>query len=323
MFTAEAGGEKSASASPALDREILVAVDGVTKQYAQRVAVDKLTLTLRRGEVFGLVGANGGGKTTALRMLAGILKPNEGRGRVLGFDLVNDVAAIRERVGYMSQRFSLYADLSIFENLRFRAQVYGLSKPRAAAQAAIDEFDLNEFAQTAAGQLSGGWARRLQLAAALMHSPRLILLDEPTAGLDAVSRHEVWRRIGRLAAQGAGLIISTHDLAEAERCSSAALLSEGIIVAAGTPEQIARSSSANAFLVSGADARQLAQPIEAAPGVIASYPQGPSLRIVADATAEENLRHVASINNASVARVAMRLEDAVLAFSKRSSESIG
>jgi ABC-2 type transport system ATP-binding protein len=236
---------------------------------------------------------------------------------VLGFDLVSNAGEIRERVGYMSQALSLYADLSVFENLRFRAQVYGLNSPRAAAETAIDDFELTEFARTAAGRLSGGWARRLQLAAALIHSPRLILLDEPTAGLDAVSRHAVWRRIGRLAAAGAGVIVSTHDLAEAEMCSSDALLSEGKIVAAGTPGQIARSTSANAFLLSGLDARQLAQPIEATPGVIASYPQGPSLRVVADPEAEESLRHVASIHDANIARVAMRLEDAVLAFSRR------
>jgi len=293
----------------------------VTKGYVQRVAVEKLALALRAGEVFGLVGANGGGKTTTLRILAGILKPDTADGRVLGFDLVREAGEVRRRVGYMSQRFSLYADLSVLENLRFRAQVYGSKRPRAAAETAIDDFELTEFAQSAAGRLSGGWARRLQLAAAVIHSPRLILLDEPTAGLDALSRHEVWRRIESLAAQGAGVIVSTHDLAEAERCSSAALLSEGRVVAAGTPEQIARSTSAAAFLLSGTDARQLARLVEAVSGVIATYPQGPGLRVVASTAAENALRRVASANDAEVARVAMRLEDAVLAFFKRSSEN--
>ena len=317
MSTGETVGENGGS--PALSGGILVAVAEVTKRYAQRAAVEKLSLFLRAGEVFGLVGANGSGKTTALRMLAGILKPDGGHGQVLGFDLVSNAGEIRERVGYMSQALSLYADLSVFENLRFRAQVYGLSSPRTAAQTAIDDFELTEFTRAAAGRLSGGWARRLQLAAALIHSPKLILFDEPTAGFDAVSRHEVWRRIGRLAAAGGGVIVSTHDLAEAERCSSAALLSEGRIVAVGTPGQIAQSTSANAYLLSGRDARQLAQPIEATPGVIASYPQGPNLRVVADPEAEGSLRHVASIHDANVARVAMQLEDAVLAFSKRRS----
>ena len=315
MCTDEAVAETGPSFG--VSGETLVAVTDVRKGYSRRVAVHKLSLRLRAGEIVGLVGSNGSGKTTMLRMLAGILKPDEGHGKVLGFDLVKEAAEIRGCVGYMSQALSLYADLSVFENLRFRAQVYGLSSPRAAAGTAIVNFELGEFTRIPAGRLSGGWARRLQLAAALIHSPRLVLLDEPTAGLDAASRHDVWRRIGRLAAAGAGVIVSTHDLAEAERCSYAALLSEGKIVATGTPGQIARSASAEAFLLSGPDARQLAEPIEASPGVIASYPQGPGLRVVADPNAEETLRRVASIHAASLTRVAMRLEDAVLAFSRR------
>jgi ABC-2 type transport system ATP-binding protein len=313
--------ETVAEAGPAfrVSAETLVAVTDVTKRYARRVVVHKLSLHLRAGDVVGLVGSNGSGKTTALRMLAGILKPDEGHGQVLGLDLMSEAAQIRERAGYMSQALSLYADLSVFENLRFRAQVYGSGSPRAAAEAAIADFELTEFARMPAGRLSGGWGRRLQLAAALIHSPRLLLLDEPTAGLDAISRHDVWRRIGSLTAAGAGVVVSTHDLAEAERCSYAALLSEGKIVAAGTPAQIASSASAGAFLLSGPDARQLAEPIEATPGVIASYPQGPSLRVVADPNAEESLRRVASIQAAKVSRVATRLEDAVLAFSRRRS----
>lgn len=305
------------SNTSALAGDMLVVVEDITKRYADRVAVDKLGLTLRAGDVFGLVGANGGGKTTTLRILAGILKPERGHGSVLGFDLVDGAGQIRERVGYMSQRFSLYSDLSVFENLRFRAEVYGLDRPRAAAEAAIDDFELTEHARSAAGRLSGGWARRLQLAAAVIHSPRLILLDEPTAGLDAVSRQQVWRRLERIAAQGVGVIVSTHDLAEAERCSRASLLSEGRVVATGTPEQIARSAPAAAFLLCGPDARLLAASVEALPGVIASYPQGAGLRIVAQTEAEESLHRMAGAKQTSIARATMRLEDAVLAFSPR------
>ena len=317
MYTDEAVAE-----SPPAVRagsESLVAVTDLTKRYARRVAVDRLSLRLQPGEVAGLVGSNGSGKTTTLRMLAGILKPDEGQGQVLGFDLMREAGQVRERAGYMSQALSLYADLSVFENLRFRAQVYGLSSPRAAAESAIVDFEMAEFSRIPAGRLSGGWARRLQLAAALIHSPRLVFLDEPTAGLDALSRHDVWRRIGSLAAAGAGVIVGTHDLAEAERCSYAAILSQGKIVAADTPERIASSASAGAFLLSGPDARQLAQPVEATQGVIASYPQGPSLRVVADPDTEQSLRRVARIHGANVIRVATPLEDAVLAFSRRRS----
>ena len=314
MYTDEAVGESGPASR--VSGESLVAVTDVTKRYPRRLAVHRLSLRVRAGEIFGLVGSNGSGKTTMLRMLAGILKPDEGHGQVLGFDLVKEAAEIRERVGYMSQALSLYTDLSVFENLRFRAQVYGLRSPRAAAEAEIVDFELAEFARIPAGRLSGGWARRLQLAAALIHSPRLVLLDEPTAGLDATSRHEVWGRIGQLADARAGIVISTHDLAEAERCSRAVLLSEGRIVASGTPEQIARSAPALAFLVSGTNARLLAPVMEAVPGVIASYPQGPSLRVVASSKAGEALQRVATSNNTSIASVAVRLEDTVLAFSR-------
>jgi ABC-type multidrug transport system ATPase subunit len=223
MFTSETVDENSDTGKN------LVAVRDVAKRYGLRVAIEDLELTLRTGEILGLVGANGGGKTTTLRMLAGILKPDRGEGHVLGFDLMRGAKEIRKQIGYMSQRLALYADLSVFENLRFRAEVYEIDKSRTAVESVMREFELERYARSPAGQLSGGWARRLQLAAALIHTPRLILLDEPTAGLDPISRHDVWRRIELRAAQGAGVIVSTHDLAEAKRCSRVALLCEGRI----------------------------------------------------------------------------------------------
>src|SRR5260221_1296375 len=170
------------AALPLGEREPLVALEDISKRYGRRSAVVELTLALRAGDICGCICANGGGKTTALRMVAGILRPDGGRGRVLGFALLRDAAAIRGRVGYLSQRSSLYAELSVFENLRFRAQIHGLTNPRAAADAAIEAFGLMPFARSPAGSLSGGWARRLQLAGSLLHSPRVVLLDEPTAG---------------------------------------------------------------------------------------------------------------------------------------------
>jgi len=316
MFTAESVSDNvSASALPG---ETLVAVVDVTKHFGDRIAVENLELNLCAGEVFCLVGANGGGKTTTLRILAGILKPDRGRGYVLGLDLAHEASEIRKHIGYMSQRLSLYSDLTVYQNLRFRADVYGLRSPGVAATTAMAEFELEPFARSRARQLSGGWARRLQLAAALIHSPKLIFLDEPTAGLDAASRHEVWRRIGRMAVQGAGVIVSSHDLAEAERCSRAALLAEGRVVASGTPDEIARDASATAFLLSGADARSLQESVDRTAGVIASYPQGASLRIVTDPEAAAALDALANANNLNCSRAAMRLEDAVLAFSKQS-----
>ena len=316
MFTAESVSDNVSASAPV--GQTLVAVRDVAKHYGHRIGVESLDLNLCAGEVFGLVGANGGGKTTTLRILAGILKPDRGSGHVLGLDLMNEASEIRKHIGYMSQRLSLYSDLTVHQNLSFRANVYGVQNPGVTVANAIREFELEPFAHARARHLSGGWARRLQLAAALIHSPKLIFLDEPTAGLDVASRHEVWRRIDRMAAQGAGVIVSSHDLAEAERCSRAALLSEGRVVAAGTPDEIARDAPAAAFLLSGADVRRLQESIDRTAGVIASYPHGAGLCIVADSETEAALHSLASTHNLDLSRAAMRLEDAVLAFSKQS-----
>jgi ABC-2 type transport system ATP-binding protein len=303
------------AAAPPRGRELLVAVYNISKRYCRTTAGAGGTLTLWSGEICGFVGANGAGKTTTLRMLAGILKPDGGGGHVLGFDVRRDAAEIRERVGYMSQRLSLYAELSVFENLRFRAEVYGLKNPRAEVEAAISEFGLGPWTRSPAGSLSGGWARRLQLAASLLHSPRLLLLDEPTAGLDAAARQEVWRRVEALAATGAGVIVCTHDLAEAERCSHAAFFANGQVVAKGAPAEIAAGSPAVAFLLSGTDVRRLANDVTAVAGVVTSYPQGENLRVVADPLAELDLRRFAAMHAASLARAGTQLEDAILAWS--------
>jgi ABC-2 type transport system ATP-binding protein len=306
------------SASPAMlrcARDPLVAVENISKSYARATAVAGVTLALWSGEIWGFVGANGAGKTTTLRMLAGILKPDGGAGQVLGFDLQREAAAIRGRVGYMSQRLSLYPELSVFENLRFRAAVYGLRNPRAAAESAICQFGLVRWARSPATSLSGGWARRLQLAASLLHSPGLVLLDEPTAGLDAAARQEVWRRVEGLAAAGAGVILCTHDLVEAERCSHAVFFANGHVVAAGPPAEIAAGSRVGVFLLCGTNVRRLAKDVTAVSGVVASYPQGESLRVVADPLAELDLHRFAAMHAASLARAGPRLEDAILARS--------
>jgi ABC-2 type transport system ATP-binding protein len=303
------------AATPPCGRELLVAVCDISKRYGRTTAAAGVTLALWSGEICGFIGANGAGKTTILRMLAGILKPDGGGGQVLGFDLYRDAAAIRERVGYMSQRLSLYPELSVFENLRFRAAVYGLRNPHTAVEAAILEFGLVPWARSPAGSLSGGWARRLQLAASLLHSPRLVLLDEPTAGLDAAARQDVWRRVEGLAAAGAGVILCTHDLVEAERCSLAAVFSNGQVVASGAPAEIAAGSRVAVFLLCGNDVRRLAKDVTAVTGVVASYAQGESLRVVADPLAEPDLRRFAATRAASLARAGPRFDDAVLARS--------
>lgn len=300
------------AAMPCGGRQLLIAVHKLSKCYGRATAVAGVTLALWSGEIWGFVGANGAGKTTTLRMLAGILKPDGGAGQVLGFDLQREAAAIRGRVGYMSQRLSLYPELSVFENLRFRAAVYGLRNPRAAAESAICQFGLVRWARSPATSLSGGRARRLQLAASLLHSPGLVLLDEPTAGLDTAARQEVWRRVEDLAAAGAGVIVCTHDLGEVERCSHTALFANGKVVTAGAPAEIANGSPVAVFLLCGTDVRRLTKDVTAVYGVLASCPQGDSLRVVADPLAELDLRRFAATHSASLTRAEPRLEDTLL-----------
>jgi ABC-type multidrug transport system ATPase subunit len=308
----------SASTVAAADcgnEESLIVVEGLSKRYKQQSGVTDVTLTLRAGEICGFVGANGGGKSTTLRMLAGILRPTGGSGRVLGCDLISGAAKIRSQVGYMSQRLSLYAELSVLQNLRFRAEVYGLARPRDAAEAAIVEFDLRPWADSPAGSLSGGWARRLQLAATLIHLPRLVLLDEPTAGLDLTARQEVWRRVDSLAAAGAGVIVCTHDLVEAERCVRVNFFANGRIISAGSPAEIVRRSAASAFLLSGVEVRRFAEDVAAIVGVVASQPRGEGLRVVLRPVGEKRLRRFAALHGVVIAQDIMRLEDAVLVWS--------
>ncbi|UTW59750.1 ABC transporter ATP-binding protein [Kordiimonas sp. SCSIO 12603] len=225
-----------------MDYEPLLSVSVLQKRFGERIAIDGFDLTLEKGQVYGLLGANGGGKTTCLRMLAGLLPPDGGFGTVLGYNLEGGdrkaFESMRHRVGYMAQKHSLYDNLTVEENLRFRADVYCLRDAKAAVAKLIEEFELSEYRNARARELSGGWARKLQLAAALVHGPELVLLDEPTAGLDAYAKAEVWECISKLADKGVGVIVSTHDLMEAQRCDKASFFVDGSIVASGTLDEI-------------------------------------------------------------------------------------
>jgi len=216
--------------------EPLVEVAGVGKAYNGRTVVAGVTLTVRRGDIVGLVGANGGGKTTTLRILAGLLRADAGAGRVLGGDLSAVTPARRGATGYMGQRLALHADLSVAENLRFHAAVHGLG--REAVAQAVARHGLASVGDTRFGELSGGWARRVQFAATVLHAPPLMLLDEPTAGLDVVTRRHIWGWLGDFAAAGHGIVISTHDLQEAERWPSILLYERGRASQQTTPSAL-------------------------------------------------------------------------------------
>jgi ABC-2 type transport system ATP-binding protein len=215
---------------------------GLTRDFGPVRAVDAVDLAIERGEIFGCLGPNGSGKSTLMRMLLGLLAPSAGQARVLDCEVPRDVERLRARIGYMTQRFSLYTDLSVRENLEFAAEVFGLApaERHASVRAALDAHELGERADQLAGELSGGWRQRLALAVATIHGPELLVLDEPTAGVDPQSRREFWERLFELAGEGVTIFVSTHYMDEAVRCHRLCILREGRRVAEGTPRALTR-----------------------------------------------------------------------------------
>jgi len=256
-----------------------IAVQGLTKVYGTRRVVDDLTLDVPAGRIMGFLGPNGSGKTTTLRMLCGLLIPDVGEGSCLGLDIHTQAAAIKRQIGYMTQRFSLYEDLSIAENLDFVAHVHGLPKRKARVEEALRRLGLFERRRQMAGELSGGWKQRLALAACVLHQPRLLLLDEPTAGVDPKARREFWDQIHALAAEGLTVLVSTHYMDEAERCGRIVYLSDGKIVVQGTPDEVAHGSGLVTYEATGSNLDLAAQKLRKLPGVEAAAVFGSTLHV--------------------------------------------
>jgi ABC-2 type transport system ATP-binding protein len=259
--------------------EIVIDVEGLTKSFDGKVVVRNLSMQVKRGQIYGFLGPNGSGKTTTLRMLCGLLTPDSGRGTALGFDIRTDNEQIKRHVGYMTQRFSLYQDLSIQENLEFVARVYGLPAPSREARAAIDRLGLHGRETQLAGTLSGGWKQRLALGACILPKPELLLLDEPTAGVDPKARREFWAEIHKLAAEGMTVLVSTHYMDEAERCHEIAYIAYGELLAQGTVEEVIEQSHLRTWNVSGPDLQSLSQNLLGVPGIDMVAPFGNSLHV--------------------------------------------
>ena len=264
---------------PAHNGDIAIDVKGLTKSFNGRPVVKDLTMQVRRGQIYGFLGPNGSGKTTTIRMLCGLLTPDSGTGTCLGYDIRTQSDLIKRRVGYMTQRFSLYQDLSIQENLEFVARVYGIPQPHEAAAAAIQRLGLTGRENQLAGELSGGWKQRLALGACILPKPDLLLLDEPTAGVDPKARRDFWTEIHALAADGLTVLVSTHYMDEAERCHEIAYIAYGTLLARGTVAEVISASHLCTWTVSGPDLNDLSRRLHGNPGIDMVAPFGASLHV--------------------------------------------
>jgi ABC-2 type transport system ATP-binding protein len=259
--------------------DIVIDVEGLTKTFGGRAVVKDLTMQVRRGLIYGFLGPNGSGKTTTIRMLCGLLTPDAGRGTCLGYDIRTQSWEIKRHVGYMTQRFSLYADLTIRENLEFVARLYELPRPADAARGAIHRLGLDNRADQLAGELSGGWKQRLALGACILPKPELLLLDEPTAGVDPKARRDFWDEIHALAHDGMTVLVSTHYMDEAERCHEIAYIAYGRLLAHGSVDQVVKDAHLATWTVTGPGLGELAETLKETGGVDMVAPFGNALHV--------------------------------------------
>jgi ABC-2 type transport system ATP-binding protein len=259
--------------------EIAIDVKGLSKSFEGREVVHDLSMQVKRGSIYGFLGPNGSGKTTTIRMLCGLLTPDAGEGTCLGYDIRRDADKIKLRVGYMTQRFSLYQDLSVRENLEFVARLYGMPDARGTAREMIKRLGLSGREEQLAGELSGGWKQRLALGACTLPNPQLLLLDEPTAGVDPKARRDFWNEIHALAGQGLTVLVSTHYMDEAERCHEIAYIAYGHLLAHGTVDEVIAKSALTTFTVTGEDLQSLAEQLTGHSGVDMVAPFGTSLHV--------------------------------------------
>jgi ABC-2 type transport system ATP-binding protein len=258
---------------------IAIDVKGLSKSFEGREVVHDLSMQVKRGTIYGFLGPNGSGKTTTIRMLCGLLTPDSGEGTCLGYDIRRDAGKIKLKVGYMTQRFSLYQDLSVRENLEFVARLYGVGDPSGTAREMIRRLGLSGREEQLAGELSGGWKQRLALGACTLPNPELLLLDEPTAGVDPKARRDFWNEIHALAGQGLTVLVSTHYMDEAERCHEIAYIAYGHLLAHGSVEQVIAKSALTTYTVTGDDLQALAERLAGQPGVDMVAPFGNSLHV--------------------------------------------
>lgn len=304
--------------------EPAIRVTDLSKRFGDKTVVDGVSLSVRKGEIMGFLGPNGSGKTTTIRMMCGLLEPSSGEGSVLGHDIRRERRAIKLKVGYMTQRFSFYEDLTIAENLRFVAGLYGMRPAKRVVTETLEDLGLASRRDQLAGSLSGGWKQRLALAACIMHKPDLLMLDEPTAGVDPKARRDFWDEIHRLAAGGLTVLVSTHYMDEAERCHRIAYISYGQLLAFGTVPEVVEAAGLTTMVLEGDGLAEAARRLRDAPGVAQVAPFGATLHVVGEdaATLRETVRQVAEETGARAAPAETSLEDVFIQLMGQSADNM-
>jgi ABC-2 type transport system ATP-binding protein len=309
-------------ASPSGGADYAIDVRDLTKIYGDKKVVDRVTLRVPRGKIYGFLGPNGSGKTTTIRMLCGLLTPDAGEGSCLGFDIRKESEKIRRHIGYMTQKFSYWDDLSVEENLAFVIDMFGLDRSRERVEQALEGLNLTDRRRQLAGSLSGGWKQRLALAACILHEPELLLLDEPTAGVDPQARREFWDQIHELAARGLTVLVSTHYMDEAERCHAIIYISNGHLIVEGTVEEVIAHAGLTTWRTHGSNLASLMDSLKTNPAVETTALFGETLNISGH-DAEALKRTIASYANYAWEAGAPSLEDAFVHFMTQSPEKGG
>jgi ABC-2 type transport system ATP-binding protein len=300
-------------------------VRGLNKRFGDKHVVNDLSLQVKRGEIFGFLGPNGSGKTTSIRMLCGLLTPDSGSGTCLGFDIRKQSGEIKRRAGYMTQRFSFWEDLSIRENLDFVARMYEMPSRGEAVDRAIEGLGLTARSTQLAGALSGGWKQRLALAACMLHQPELLLLDEPTAGVDPGARRDFWQELHELAGRGISILVSTHYMDEAERCHKLAYIAYGRLMAQGTPDEIVAGQGLTTWAISGGDLPEIMQRLRGEPGIDQLAAFGSTLHVTGrdGALLEGTLRRVMAATPFRAEPTETGLEDVFIQLMEQSTDNYG
>jgi ABC-2 type transport system ATP-binding protein len=312
-------GDHAGDAAPVID------VHGLDKSFGDKHVVVDLSLKVERGEIFGFLGPNGSGKTTSIRLMCGLLTPDAGSGTCLGYDIRSESEAIKRNVGYMTQRFSFWEDLTIRENLDFVARIYGMADRKSTVDQALANLGLASRSGQLTGTLSGGWKQRLALAACMLHRPQLLLLDEPTAGVDPNARREFWEELHRLAAQGISVLVSTHYMDEASRCHKLAYIAYGRLLAQGTAAEVIASQNLITFALTGPDLAALSEKVKGQPGVDQTVAFGDTIHVTGKdpALLERMLSEATRGTGATFAPIETGLEDVFIHLMQGATDNWG